>query len=161
MTLNLVGGIGEETYTAVLEFLQGAKGKDVQISIHSGGGEHMDSLAIYNLLRYYPGEVTTIAIGQVQSAAVLIYAAGDVRLAHPDVWFMVHEDTGKLHGSTTELRREAAQLLRLEHHWAALMEQRTGTKADTWADLSNQTTYLDSTEAHEQGLVHRILKGKP
>ena len=161
MTLNIVGAIDEETYKAVVEFLHEAKGKNVVIAVHSGGGEHMDSLAIYSALRHYKGSVTTIAIGQVQSAAVLIYAAGDERLAHQDTWFMVHEDTGKLHGTVAELRKETAQLVRLENHWAQLLQERTGMADHIWAELSNQTTYLDSKEAHELGLVHRILKGKP
>lgn len=161
MTLNIIGAIDEDTYKTVVEFLHDAKGKDVVIAIHSGGGEDMDSLAIYSALRYYKGGVTTIAIGQVQSAAVLIYAAGDKRLSHKDTWFMVDEDAGKLNGSVTELRKEAAQLVRLEDHWAKIMELQTGVPARMWTEISNSTTYLDSVEAHEYGLVHQILKGKP
>lgn len=159
MILHLAGTVNEEMYMQVVEFLEEAKGRDVQIAIHSAGGDHMDSLAIFNALRLYPGKVTTIAMGQVQSAAVLIYAAGDVRNTAQYNWFMVHEDTGELSDSVSGLRRETAQLIRLEDEWARLMEDRTGTEAKHWTQLSDSTTYLDSEEARELGLAHEIIRG--
>lgn len=159
---NIVGEINEQTYIDLLAYLTKQKRTGpIQLTINSGGGNHMDSLAIYDTLRNWPGEVNILAIGQCQSAAVLIFAAGDVRTASENCWFMVHEDTGKLNGTVAELRLETAQFVRLEAHWAHLMENRTGTAHATWAELSTATTYLDSKEAHELGLVHKILKGKP
>ena len=160
MTLNITGGIDSSTYTAVSEFLAEAGGKPVTIRINSGGGEHLDSLAIYSLIRLYPGKVTTQAFGCCYSAAVLIFAAGDAREAPVETHFMVHEDSGKVSGSTSELRTEVLHMVNLEYQWSQLMELRSLTSSSDWDLKSKATTYFDTTDAYDMGLVTKILKGK-
>lgn len=160
MKLNLTGSIDEAAYDRVAEFLESADGADVTIRINSGGGNHLDSLAIYSLLRSYTGKVETVVVGGCYSAAVLVFAAGDMRVAAFDSWFMVHEDSGKLSGSTSELKSEITALARQEDQWADIMERRTQTDKNEWDQLSRATTYFTAEEAKEMGLVHRYLKEK-
>lgn len=156
MKLNVTGTIDETTYDRVSEFLEEAQGKDVTLRINSGGGNHLDSLAIYSLLKAYRGIVTTTALGCCYSAAVLVFAAGKNRHAPKETWFMVHEDTGKLHETVSTLRVEVACLIRQEEQWAELMAAETGIDKNEWDRLSKATTYFNAGEAHELGLVHKL-----
>ncbi len=161
MRLHITGTIDEPMYDKVAEFLGEAEGADVEIYINSAGGNHIDSLAIYSLLRLYEGQVTTTAVGCCQSAAILVLAAGDRRLSAAETWFMVHEDSCTNKGPTSALLVEAAYMRRSESQWAELMADRTGIDNHHWDGLSKATTYFNAVEAHELGLVHKILKGKP
>lgn len=158
--LHITGAIDESTFTAVAEYLNGRK--DATIVVNSGGGDHLQSVAIWSMIKAHKGTVTTLAIGQVYSAAVLIFAAGDFRQAYADTWFMVHEDSGDFKGySTSELKTEVLTMVRLEEHWAAMMQRATDTPAETWARLSLDTTYMPASEALALNLVHKLIKEKP
>lgn len=158
--LNLTGNIDEAAYDKLCEYLNDAGGIPVTIRINSGGGSHSDSLAMYSVLRAYRGSVTTIVVGLCQSAAVLVFAAGDIRIAARESWFMVHEESGKVSGSTSELKSEIAYQARQETQWAELLEYRTGVSRQHWDTLSRATTYLNAEEAKEMGLVQTYLKEK-
>lgn len=160
MMLNITGSIDEAAYDKLCDFLHEADGTDVSIRINSGGGNHLDSLAMYSVIRGYPGRVTTIAVGACHSAAVLVFAAGDERMAAKESWFMVHEDSGKISGSVSELQAEVACMVRKESQWGQLMEERTGTKNSEWDSLSRSTSYLSAEEMYFFGLVHKYLKVK-
>lgn len=160
MILNITGSIDETAYDKLCDFLQDGGGTNITIQINSGGGNHLDSLAMYSVIRAYGGQVTTIAVGACHSAAVLVFAAGDVRVSAEESWFMVHEDSGKISGSVTELHSEIACMVRKEHQWADIMESRTGTATREWDELSKATTYFSAKEAKELGLVHKYLKVK-
>ena len=160
MTLNITGAIDEVAYDKLCEFLEEAGGSNVTIRINSGGGNHLDSLAMYSVLRAYPGQITAIAVGACYSAAVIIFAAADIRIAAEESWFMVHEDSGKISGSVSELQSEVACMVRKESQWSQLMESRTGTLAKEWDNLSRSTAYLSAEEMKFFGLVHKYLKVK-
>lgn len=160
MILNITGSIGEESYDKLCEFFDQADGEDVTIRINSGGGNHLDSLAMYSVIRAYPGQVTVAAVGACHSAAVLVFAAGDVRLSAEEAWFMVHEDSGKISGSVSELRSEVGSMVRKEAQWAEIMSERTGVSAEQWDQLSKATSYCTATEMKEMGLVHNYIKVK-
>jgi ATP-dependent protease ClpP protease subunit len=115
---------------------------------------------MYSVIRAYKKRVTTVVVGACQSAAVLVFAAGDVRIAAKDSWFMVHEDSGKISGSVSELSAEVGSMLRKERQWAELMHQRTGAPIEQWDQLSKATSYLDASEMLELGLVHKYLEEK-
>lgn len=159
--LYLTGGIDEKAYVAVVNYLARLKGKPGIIQIHSYGGHSMDSLAIYSEIKQSKSQITTVAIGCIYSAAVLVFAAGDTRVAAKEAWFMVHEDSfNKLKGPTSLIRTEAAFGDRLERQWAELMAKETGLTAEQWDNMSRQTTYFTAEEAKELGLVHRFHKRK-
>lgn len=160
MTFNLTGTVDEESYDKLCEFLENAEDADVTIRINSGGGNHLDSLAMYSIIRSHRGRVTTVVVGACYSAAVLVFAAGDVREASKEAWFMVHEDSAKLNGSTSILRQESLVLLRQEAQWAQIMAARTGASEEVWDHFSTKTSYLDAEEAKELGLVQHYTKVK-
>lgn len=160
MKIEITGQINEAAYSRLLRFLSKAGGNPVTVVINSGGGSHTDSLAMYGLLRAYSGTVTTIAYGSCMSAAVLVYAAGDIRRASRYTWFMVHEDEGTVEGKTSTMESEVGYLARCELQWAEAMASRTGCTIETWDMLSRATTYLSAEQAVTYNLVHELIKEK-
>ena len=58
------------------ESLAAANGQPVTIRLNSQGGNVIDGLACYNLLKQYPGEKTVIVDGMALSIASVIAMAG-------------------------------------------------------------------------------------
>lgn len=158
-TFNL-GTVDEVAYDRLCDFLGQAENLPVLIRINSIGGNHLDSLAIYSLLREYKGKVTTAVYGTCQSAAVIVFAAGDRRICTEESWFMVHEDTANTKGTVSSLHAELTAAVQQEKQWADIMEKRTTTASEGWAQMSKETTYFPAKLAIITGLAHALIKEK-
>ena len=62
---------------AVKNFLDGVKGKDLNIHINSGGGSVFAGITIYNMLKNHSGFKTVYIDGLAASIASVIALAGD------------------------------------------------------------------------------------
>jgi len=83
--------------------LSGLNGEPLTVRIASNGGSVSDGVAIYNMLRDYPGEVTTINDAIAASIATVIFMAGDVRKAAATASFMTHKPMSSFYGNTDEI----------------------------------------------------------
>ena len=74
----------------------------IRINIHSYGGNIVDGIAMYNYIKYIKTKninVWTHNLGAVESAAVLLYLAGDKRTMDATSTFLVHPITKTLENS--------------------------------------------------------------
>jgi ATP-dependent protease ClpP protease subunit len=62
----------------------------VTILVASPGGDTAAAFGAYNILRNLPVEITTFNIGNVDSAAMLLYCAGKHRYSLPATRFLIH-----------------------------------------------------------------------
>jgi ATP-dependent Clp protease, protease subunit len=61
--------------------------------VSSSGGSIETAFQLYSFLTQLPQELTTMAIGLVESAAVFPYLAGKQRFATPNSMFFIHQGT--------------------------------------------------------------------
>jgi ATP-dependent protease ClpP protease subunit len=103
--LVLVGDINRGTERMVSDWVVQAESQnssELFIQISSPGGKLEAAFGIYDCLRSSSIPVTTLNMGNVESAAVLIYLAGDKRLVTPTGLFMVHALGHSLDGLVTK-----------------------------------------------------------
>jgi len=155
--INLIGDIDEDMLTSFSEALRSTDSKKIQIQLHSAGGDAHAALAIVSLMRLSKRYITVIGMGYVASAATLILAAGNKRLLTQESWVMVHEDSGEVSGSVSNLEAEVRQLRRMENQWNNLLEHYTGTKATEWDHIHLNDTYLTPQECLDLGLIDEIV----
>lgn len=87
----LEGVVGWEfDSTTVREALDLCNGEDIEVEINSPGGSVYEIAPIFNLLKGYPGHVTTMMNGLAASAASVIFLAGDERKALEGSLYMIH-----------------------------------------------------------------------
>ena len=67
--------------------------KKLKLLISSGGGDVDSAIRIYSYLKALDIEIETIAFSQIDSAANIIYAAGNKRIAIKGCRFFLHEGT--------------------------------------------------------------------
>lgn len=90
--------------SAVRDFLNEAKGKDLNIYINSGGGSVFAGMAIYNMLKRHEGFKTVYVDGLAASIASVIALAGDKIIIPANAYFMIHKPWMVAIGNANELR---------------------------------------------------------
>ena len=125
----------------------------ITVRINSPGGAADEGIDIFNILRDYPGEVTTINDSLAASAASVIFLAGSNRLMNDGARVMIHRAMSIAFGNQEEIRKT---LQALESYDASLLDiysqYLTDDKAAIEAMLSAET-WFGVDEAITAGLA--------
>jgi len=74
----------------------------IRIVISSGGGDTSAAFAAYNYLHSLPDvEISTFNVGNVDSAAVVLYCAGQNRYSFPATRFLIHGNSLQITGGAS------------------------------------------------------------
>lgn len=155
-TLFLSGPISEAHTRATFKFtLELGDGLGL-VFINSEGGDEMEGFAVYDLLRPFGPQLTAVAVGQVQSSAVLPYLACDTRLTGVETAFMFHHGTHVLPEPEPQLEvmNIARELKRLDTQYMNLIVRRTKIRAKDVERLTRFGHYFDAKEAVKNGFAH-------
>lgn len=134
--------------------------KNIRVRMNSGGGEVMEGLAIYNVLREHGAKVEVEVIGVAASMASVIAMAADVITMAPSAFMMVHNPWSIVAGDGDDLRDAAAFLDKLRDSLAGIYSVRTKRPKEEIAALMNAETWLTADEAVEQGFADRVAPPK-
>src|SRR3989338_1039698 len=104
--INLYAGVSEKTVNDLINFvtqqiaIQTVENPydELIIQISSSGGSSDHGLLAYNFLKQIGIKKTTIGMGNVDSAAVMLFCAGDKRIAMPSCRFVLHEARATING---------------------------------------------------------------
>ena len=147
--------------TTAAAFVQQLKDLDtdaINVFISSRGGDIFDGIAIYNALRSHGATITTQVDALAASIASVIVQAGDHRIMLTASQMMIHEAHGIAIGSAPDMRDYAAILDKQSDIIAGIYAERSGGSAEHFRDLMAAETWMDSTEAVEQGLADEGVK---
>lgn len=128
------------------------------VEVNSDGGSVQEGVAVFNLLRQWPGGVDVEIVGWALSVASLVAMAGRRIAMHPTSLLMVHAPWVGTTGNASELRTQAA-LLDLVASTMRSAYGRTRQKTavvDQW--LSGPDHWFTADEALRLGLVDEIVQ---
>jgi ATP-dependent Clp protease protease subunit len=130
---------------------------DVTVNVNSPGGDMFEGLAIYNLLREHPGNVTVKVLGLAASAASVIAMAGDeVQIARAG-FFMVHNAWVLVAGNQNDLREVADWLEPFDAAMADIYAARTGEDVKAIRKLLDAESWIGGSDAIERGFADALL----
>ncbi len=135
----------------------------VVLCIASPGGWIPKAMAVYNMLRAFPFELVTHAVGEVASAGNMPFLAGDVRYACPHATFMLHPGSFSVKDAELDANSMRERIDRLEGHddrERLIIKQRTKLTAAQIRTIVRRSTTLSAPEALDAGIVHRIRQLK-
>ena len=134
---------------SIKNFLDEAKGKDINIYINSGGGSVFAGMAIYNMLKRHQGYKTVYVDGLAGSIASVIALAGDKVIIPSNAYMMIHKPWCGLHGNSTELREMADTLDKIEEGILNVYNENLAENADIEVvkAMVNAETWLTGDEA--------------
>lgn len=143
--------------TEVKNALEEAAGKDLEIHIHSPGGDAYAGFAIYSLFKAYAGKKVMIIDGLAASAASIIaMSADELKISNAGI-LMIHNAWTYTWGNHNDLRKSANDLEKLSNNGAKLYQQRTGKTLEEIKQLMDDDTYMTADEALSLGFVDEVL----
>lgn len=148
---------GGVTAKAVSAKLREFRGEDVTVNINSPGGDMFEGLAIYNVLREYPGTVNVKILGMAASAASVIALSGDHIEIGASAFYMIHNAWILVAGNRNDLRAYADYLEPFDNAMADIYAARTGSSKEDMLAVMDAETWINGTDAIAQGFADALL----
>lgn len=128
------------------------------VRINSYGGEVSQGLAIYNLLKDYEGEVTTICDGFACSCASIIFMAGAKRIMPKASLLMIHNAWTTAQGNSDELRKIAEDLEKITQPSIEIYKATTGLTEEVVKQMMDDETWITADEGLELGFATEVTE---
>jgi ATP-dependent Clp protease protease subunit len=135
--------------------------RDIFLYINSPGGSVSAGMAIYDTMQYVQNDVGTIAMGLAASMGQFLLCAGapGKRYALPHARVMMHQPSGGIGGTASDIAIQAEQML----YTKKLMQERiafhTGQTVEQIELDSDRDRWFTAEEAKEYGFVDHVVTG--
>jgi ATP-dependent Clp protease protease subunit len=134
--------------------------KDIALWIHSPGGSVPSMLAIRDVMKLVPCDVTTVALGLACSAGQFLLSAGTKgkRYALPHARILMHQGSAGIGGSAVEVEVQADDLRHTRDTVLGLIAQDTGQDLERVFTDSLHDRWFTAQEALEYGFIDHIVE---
>ncbi len=149
-------GSGSLSSAYLQQQLVQAAGQDVELHISSAGGSAFDAIAIYDLLKRYPGQVITYIDALAASAASIVAMGGHQIVMSKYALLMIHKPMAGNGGNADELLKDVQMLNTVQERLAQIYTDRTGLDEVTINSLINAVTWMTADQALSLGFIDRI-----
>jgi len=149
-------GTGSLSSSYVQWQLEAAAGQDVEVHISSAGGSAFDAIAIYDLLKKYPGKVTTYIDALAASAASIVAMGGKNIVMSKYALLMIHKPMVDTGGNSDELLKDVQMLNVVQSRLAQIYMDKTGLDAANINTLINAVTWLTADQALGLGFIDQV-----
>ena len=149
------------TIIAQLLFLEKEDPKtDIQMFIHSPGGEIYAGMAILDTMNYIKPDISTIAVGVAASMGSILLTGGTKgkRLALPNSKIHIHQPLGGVEGQASDIEIEAQEILKLKKILNQILSKQTGQSIKQIEKDSDRNKYFTAKEAKDYGLIDKVVK---
>jgi len=136
---------------------------DVQIYVHSPGGEVYSGLGIYDTMQYVSMDVATICTGMAASMAAVLLCAGEkgkrTALRHARV--MIHQPLGGIGGKASEIEISVKEIRKIKDELYTIISDHSGQPKDKVAVDSDRDYWMGAQEAKDYGMIDEVLVRTP
>ena len=133
--------------------------KDIWLYINSPGGSITAGMAIYDTMQYIKPDVATIAMGMAASMGQFLLSSGakGKRYATPHARVMMHQPSGGIGGTATDVRINAQLILHMKKVLAELIAEQTGKSVEQINADSDRDRWFTAPEALEYGFIDHVV----
>ncbi|MDO2790722.1 Clp protease ClpP [Escherichia coli] len=129
----------------------------INLRIHSPGGDVFEGIAIYNLLRNHPADITVYIDGVAASMASVVAMAGDRVVMPENAMMMIHKPWGISGGNAGDMRDYADLLDKVETVLIPAYARKTGKSAQEITATLEDETWMDGKECLKHGFADELL----
>ena len=129
---------------------------ELTVRINSPGGSVFDGVAIYNALKRHDAAITVWIDGIAASIASMIAMAGDEVVMPENAMLVLHDPSGLVVGTASDMRAMAEALDRMKAGMVAAYRDKSGRDDAEIEALMAAETWLSAQEAVELGLADRV-----
>ncbi|MFA1546901.1 ClpP family protease [Actinomadura chokoriensis] len=132
---------------------------DIALWIHSPGGSVPSMLAIRDVMRLVPCDVSTLVLGIAYSAGQFLLSSGTrgKRRAMPHARVLMHQGSAGIAGAAVDIELQANDLRHTRDTVLGLIAEDTGQPLDRVFEDSLHDRWYSAREALEYGFVDAIV----
>jgi ATP-dependent Clp protease protease subunit len=132
--------------------------KDIWLYINSPGGSVTAGMAIFDTMQWVPNDVATVAMGLAASMGQFLLSAGAAgkRYATPHARVMMHQPSGGIGGTASDIKIQAQQMLHIKKQMAELISRHTGQTLEQIETDSDRDRWFTAEEAMAYGFVDHV-----
>ena len=132
---------------------------DIALWIHSPGGSVPAMLAIRDIMRLVPNDVSTLALGIACSAGQFLLSAGTAgkRRALPHSRILLHQGSAGIGGTAVDVELQADDLRHTRDTVLGLIADDTGQPLERVFEDSLRDRWYSAQEALDYGFVDEIV----
>src|SRR5690606_3903386 len=126
----------------------------INLFISSPGGHVESGDMVHDMIKFIKPKVRTIGSGWVASAGALIFVGAEPedRYCLPNTRFLLHEPSGGVRGTASDIWIQAEQLRIMRERFHHLFAEATGQTAEKIAADTARDFWLNTKEAIDYGL---------
>ena len=134
--------------------------KDIWLYINSPGGSITAGMAIYDTMQFIQPDVATIAMGMAASMGQFLLSSGTQgkRYATPHARVMMHQPSGGIGGTATDVRINAQLILHMKNVLAELTAAQTGKDIEQINNDADRDRWFTAPEALEYGFIDHVVE---
>ncbi|MFC4334366.1 ClpP family protease [Salininema proteolyticum] len=152
-------GNGTLLATQMLALATENASEDIALWIHSPGGSVPSMLAIRDVMRLVPCDVSTLALGIACSAGQFLLSAGarGKRRALPHSRILMHQGSAGIGGVAVDIELQAEDLRQTRDTVLGLIAEDTGQNIERVFEDSLHDRWYSASEALDYGFVDAIV----
>ncbi len=133
--------------------------KDIRLYINSPGGSVSAGMAIFDTMQFVQPDVATVAMGLAASMGQFLLSAGTPgkRFATPHARIMMHQPSGGIGGTASDIKIQAEQMLHIKRQMGELIAEHTGQTPDQIEQDSDRDRWFTADQAKEYGFVDHVV----
>jgi ATP-dependent Clp protease protease subunit len=133
--------------------------RDIFLYINSPGGSVSAGMAIYDTMQFVTNDVATVAVGLAASMGQFLLCAGanGKRYATPHARIMMHQPSGGIGGTASDIAIQAEQMLYTKKIMQERIAFHTGQTVEQIERDSDRDRWFTADEAQEYGFVDSVV----
>ena len=132
---------------------------DIRLYINSPGGSVDSGMAIYDTMQFISNDIVTVGMGLAASMGQFLLCAGTAgkRYALPHARIMMHQPSGGIGGSASDIKIQAEQSLLLKKQLNELQAQHTGQTLEQIELDSDRDRWFTAEQAKDYGFIDHVV----
>ncbi len=150
--------LAQKTVTHLLALAE--DGDDpINLFISSPGGHVESGDMVHDMIRFIRPTVRTIGSGWVASAGALIFIGADRenRFCLPNTRFLLHQPSGGIGGTATDMQIQAEQLRLMRERFDRMFAEATGQTPERIREDTQRDFWLNTSQALDYGLLGKVI----
>ena len=117
-------------------------------------------MAIFDTMQWVQPDVATVAMGLAASMGQFLLSAGTPgkRYATPHARIMMHQPSGGIGGTASDIKIQAEQMLHIKRRWPSLIAEHTGQPSTRSRRTPTATAGSPREQAQEYGFVDHVYE---
>lgn len=133
--------------------------RDIWLYINSPGGSVTAGMAIYDTMQYVAPDVATVGMGMAASMGQFLLASGakGKRYATPHARVMMHQPSGGIGGTASDIKINAELILHMKRQMAELTAEQTGRSVEEINRDADRDRWFTADQALEYGFIDHVV----